>query len=282
MLSHIVRFLRCPVCRAALRREGDSLRCGAGHAFDIARQGYVNLLAGAAGHRDVDTPAMVDARARFLRGGYYAPLADLLAARGEQIMSAAPAGTCVLDVGAGTGYYLARILDRCTGRPGIALDISKYAARRAARAHPRIGAVVADTWRPFPVQTGSAGLALVGFAPRNAAELHRVLSTDGRLLLVTPARQHLQEIIAPLGLLRIDESKAERLSARLDRWFAPAGEQELAGMLRLDRPALLALAMMGPSAWHVSADVLEQRIRRLAEPVDVTAAFTVTSHQART
>ena len=36
--------LTCPVCGGVLHREERSLRCGAGHCYDIARQGYVNLL----------------------------------------------------------------------------------------------------------------------------------------------------------------------------------------------------------------------------------------------
>ena len=34
----------CPVCMRALMRSERSLRCEAGHCFDLARQGYVNLL----------------------------------------------------------------------------------------------------------------------------------------------------------------------------------------------------------------------------------------------
>lgn len=35
---------RCPLCAQPLAEEGNCLRCAAGHSFDIARQGYVNLL----------------------------------------------------------------------------------------------------------------------------------------------------------------------------------------------------------------------------------------------
>jgi 23S rRNA (guanine745-N1)-methyltransferase len=37
--------------------------CPAGHAFDVAKQGYLNL-SGAAEPANADTPAMLDARAR--------------------------------------------------------------------------------------------------------------------------------------------------------------------------------------------------------------------------
>lgn len=41
-------MLRCPNCHAELKREGKAFRCRNGHSFDVARQGYVNLLVNAA------------------------------------------------------------------------------------------------------------------------------------------------------------------------------------------------------------------------------------------
>jgi 23S rRNA (guanine745-N1)-methyltransferase len=279
VLADVTHFLRCPVCRGSFRHGGSALVCSSGHGFDIARQGYVNLLTGGAAHRDADTPAMVDARDRFLAGGHYAPLADVLAERSRQVISELAGDVCVLDAGAGTGYYLARVLDACAGPPGIALDRSKHAARRAARAHARTGAVVADVWERFPVRSGAAGVALVVFAPRNPPELHRVLNGRGRLIVVTPAPAHLQEITGPLGLLRVDENKAELLSARLEPLFAPAGRQTLERRLRLGEAALRALAMMGPSAWHTSPEELDERIDGLGGAADVTTAFTISAYR---
>jgi 23S rRNA (guanine745-N1)-methyltransferase len=63
----------------------------------------------------------------------------------------------VVDVGAGTGHHLAAVLDALTAHHGVALDVAKAAARRAARAHPRAAAVVCDVWRgcrwPTPAPT---------------------------------------------------------------------------------------------------------------------------------
>ena len=52
----------------------------------------------------------------------------------------------MLDLGGGTGHHLAAVLDRAPDAVGVVLDSSAYAARRAARAHPRALAVVADSW----------------------------------------------------------------------------------------------------------------------------------------
>ena len=101
--------LTCPVCGGALHREERSLRCGAGHCYDIARQGYVNLLRTnrSKDKRHGDDKRMVAARTAFLDAGYYAPLRDAVAAAATEYTSG-DAG--VLDAGCGEGYYTAHVL----------------------------------------------------------------------------------------------------------------------------------------------------------------------------
>jgi len=45
MIDAVIGVLQCPVCAGNLLRVGRILRCGNGHSFDIARSGYVSLLA---------------------------------------------------------------------------------------------------------------------------------------------------------------------------------------------------------------------------------------------
>ena len=272
MIADVLSCLRCPVCGAGLTVGERALRCASGHAFDIARQGYAGLLTGDARTGTADTAAMVAARAEFLDGGHFAPLTELIAARAAE---RAPAGGCVLDAGAGTGHYLRAVLDRLPGRPGIALDLSKHALRRAARAHPRIGALTWDVWRPLPVRDGTVGVLLNVFAPRNAAEFHRVLRPDGVLIVVTPAERHLEELVGPLELLTVDPRKSERVAGTVGRRFRAAGTWPLEVPMRLTRPQVAALVGMGPSAWHTDPEAVRERVDALAEPVPVTAACEV-------
>ncbi len=121
---------------------------------------------------------------------------------------------CVADVGAGTGYYLAAVLDRATGRAGLALDASKFAAAPGGpRPRPDRRRRAPTSGRRLPVADGAAALALSVFAPRHGAELRRVLHPAGRLLVVTPDSDHLGELAGPLGLLEVDPRKDERLTA---------------------------------------------------------------------
>lgn len=271
MLQDIEPYLACPHCAQPLVRHERSLRCPAGHSYDLAKQGYVSLLAGDAHTGTGDTAEMVAARADFLAAGHYRPIADALA---EAAAAADPEGL-VADLGAGTGHYLAHVLDALPGRPGAALDISKYALRRAAKAHPRIGAAVCDAWRPLPLLDGSAGLMLNVFAPRNGPEIRRVLRPGGTLLLVSPTSRHLRELVAGLGLLSVDEEKQRRIDEKLGPYLTPQGRQEVEFTLRLGPQDVRTVVGMGPSAWHTDPERLAAALAGLPEPVEVTASVTV-------
>ncbi|MEG3634732.1 putative RNA methyltransferase [Micromonospora palythoicola] len=294
MDSRVVARLRCPVCHDPLTEAvvggSRSLRCPRRHSFDIARQGYVNLLTGRAPHSG-DTAEMVAARAEFLSTGHYdvistaladaadAGLADaaLATAADAGLADAAPdpvagAYPLVVDAGAGTGRHLAAVLTAVPGTVGLALDIAKPALRRAARAHPGITAALADTWQRLPLADASTALLLNVFAPRNGAEFRRVIAPGGRLLVVTPADDHLTELVAALDLLRVDPAKADRVAASLAGHFTEESTTVHRRELTLSRTEVTTLVGMGPSAWHTDPAGLAARIDTLGEPVRVTVA----------
>lgn len=274
MLADAVDLLRCPHCAAPLSDTGGALRCPMGHGFDVARHGYVSLLPGDAETGTADTAAMLQARDAFLATGAYAPIADAVAAAAER--SAAPEG-CVLDLGGGTGYYLAAALERLEGRTGLALDLSKHASRRAAKVHPRAAAVVCDAWRPLPVRDGVAAVVLSVFSPRNPGEIARVLDPAGGFVIVTPTDRHLGELISLLGLLSVDERKRERLDDKLRSRFLLDEEVSVEYSMALGHDAVGALVAMGPSAYHLDPVASAERIAALADPMPVTASVTVSA-----
>ncbi|WP_242343694.1 putative RNA methyltransferase [Anaeromyxobacter terrae] len=285
MLAEILNALRCPLCAAALAEvaagSGRALRCPAGHSFDLARQGYVSLDTGRRAHAG-DTAEMIAARAAFLAAGHYAFVTDaLVAAAREAWAGGGDAARLVLDAGAGTGHHLAAVLDALPDASGLALDVSKPALRRAARAHPRAAAALCDTWAGLPIAGGAARLVLDVFAPRNGPEFHRVLSEDGALLVVTPAPEHLGALVDALSLLAVDPEKADRVEASLGERFVLAGETHAARVLTLGHAEVRTLVGMGPSAWHADAGALAARIAALPEPVRVTAAVRVGTYRPR-
>lgn len=273
MLEHVVPFLICPYCSESLTETDGTLRCETGHAYDIARQGYVSLLPAAWRGDAGDTAAMVQARERFLAAGHFAPVATRLAELAEQQAATVPG--CVVDAGAGVGYQLATVLDRMPDRAGLALDVSKYALRRAAKAHHRLGAVACDIWHGLPVADDVAAVVLNVFAPRNATELARILHPSGRLLVVTPTARHLHELVSELQLLEVDEQKSQRLDAQLSPCFELLDRHDLTRTMTLTYEDVEAVVAMGPSAWHNDADELSRRIRQLPEPISVTLSVTI-------
>ena len=183
----------CPVCGESLERQERQYICKNGHSFDIARQGYVNLLTVQQKHSldPGDTKQQVLSRRAFLDGGFYAPIAEALirAARDNGASGA------LLDVGCGEGYYCAR-LSHALGLPLTGLDISKEAVRWAAGRYKDADWLCA-TAAHIPVEDGSIGVLTSLFAITLPEEFHRVLGEDGLFLQVVAAEDHL------LGLKRV-------------------------------------------------------------------------------
>ncbi|ASO20096.1 SAM-dependent methyltransferase [Actinoalloteichus hoggarensis] len=270
-LDRAVAFLRCPHCAEDLRRTDASLRCPTGHVFDVARQGYVTLLSGANNPHVADTAAMVAAREEFLAPGHLDPISAALAPLVAD--AGAAEDGCVLDVGGGTGRHLGRVLDGSPDRVGIAVDLSKHALRRAARAHPRLAAVCCDVWRGLPIRTGSVAAAINVFAPRNGAELCRVLAPRGTLLIVTPTGRHLAELVGELGLLTVASDKRGRLADTLGPGLVLRSQESVTWRRELGHAEVRAVVGMGPNAWHQDPAALAEKIAAL--PANVEVGFSV-------
>ncbi|MGL4832399.1 MAG: methyltransferase domain-containing protein [Propionibacteriaceae bacterium] len=239
-LDSICDVLACPHCGGPLTLHERMLQCENRHSFDIAKQGYLNLL-GAAQPKNADTAAMVEARAAFLDQGWYSPIAQAV----RHVVSQA---RTIADVGCGTGYYAAQFLDE--GQRAVGLDISVPALRRAAKAHPQLGVVIADTWKTLPLRTASVDAITCIFAPRHLAEFARVLTPDGLLVIVTPDAQHLAEARRAFGLLDVEPGKHERLLAETAHQFELVSDDLLRQSLELDHEAARQVVAMGPNAFH--------------------------------
>ena len=277
MLSDVVELLRCPVCRGSLELGDGALRCGDGHSFDVARQGYVSLFAGGGRAGEVDTPEMVEARAAFLSAGHFRLLSAALTEAAAQV----DLDGAIFDVGGGTGHHLAAVLDSLPQRRGVVVDASSAALRRAARSHPRAAAIGADAWRPLPIADRVAALVMSVFAPRNAAEMARILARGGALLAVTPTTRHLYELVGPLGLLSVPDDKEDRLDAQLASQFALAERHTIEHAMFLARDEAAQIVRMGPSAWHIDEQSVNERLAALPDPLTVTASMTLSRFAAR-
>lgn len=277
MLEEVVKTLICPVCGNDLRENKGSLICSKGHTANIARQGYVSLLGKYSGTHTADSAEMVAARERVLGAGLFDPVAEAIR---EEV--AAPGRLddvegAIVDLGTGTGYYLAAALDAAPGRVGVGVDNSKFAARKAAKSHERAGAVVADIWDEIPVKTESAAIVINVFAPRNGREIERILATNGRLIVVTPNPDHLRELIEPFEMIGVDPDKEERLEKSLLEVADDLDDRSVEWAMELTPDQVRDLVQMGPSADRIDPGLLEELIAGLGERTAVTGSVRVST-----
>ncbi len=179
--------LICPICGGPLTQQDRTYRCEKNHSFDMARQGYLNLLTVQQKHslNPGDTREQVLSRSRFLDAGFYAPIAQAIIDAAREFGAQGP----ILDVGCGEGYYSARVAE-ALGCELTGLDISKEAVRCAAakyKGHRWLCATAAH----IPVPDGAAGLLMSLFAITLPQEFARVLREDGLYFQVLAAEDHL-------------------------------------------------------------------------------------------
>jgi len=195
--------LACPLDGEPLHLEGGTWRCASNHSFDVAKQGYVNLLP-VQQKRSTDpgdSKAMVAARQRFLAAGEYAPIAEALS---QAVMSHADqtqAETyCCLDAGCGEGYYLRQLAHNVPELQALSLlglDISKWAVQSAAKQDDKQAPIcrwVVGSNAQLPVQSASVDSVLCMFGFPVYSEFARVLKTGGQLIQVDAGPQHLREL----------------------------------------------------------------------------------------
>lgn len=253
----------CPVCGALLTREKPAWRCEQGHTFDVARQGYVNLLTVQQKHslHPGDTAEMVLARRRFLQAGHYAPIRERLRKLLEEF---SPRAGAILDVGCGEGYYLAGL--EAGERWGI--DISKDAVRYAAGRDKQASFLTA-TASHLPFEAGSFDAVLSMFALTMEEEFARVLGDSGIFIQVLAGEKHL------LGLKSIIYPSLTEKPKVL--------QQELSGFSLLhhevlrfdfsleDRQSVQDLLSMTPHLWRISKEGAERlaQTERLVDRAEV-------------
>ena len=192
--------LACPIDGARLEFHGKQVDCENGHVFDIARQGYVNLLPvqHKRSKQPGDSKEMVSARTRFLDSGVYEPVADKLA----EIACAQVSGdkeTCFMDAGCGEGYYFNYVFNSLKNKEGcgdlsfVGLDISKEAIVGAAKRNKQITWLVGTNRQP-PLEPASVDVITCVFGFQSFEGFEKILRPGGRVVLVEPGPDHLQEL----------------------------------------------------------------------------------------
>ena len=255
--------MKCPVCGQALTCENRTWRCENRHSYDIAREGYVNLLSSRkSGELTGDNREMALSRRDFLNKGYYAPLAEAVTDRLRQYSDD---GDTVLDICCGEGYYTAYAAQRLDRR-FYGFDLSKSMVRLAAKRKTSARFFVANI-AAIPITDGAVKAAFHLFAPFHAAEFRRVIAADGVIMTAIPGRDHLYGLKEVLydQPYRNDEKEpsAEGLTA-IER-------VRVQGELTLRAPEdINALFQMTPYYYHTPSDGMRRLDSRttLTTPIE--------------
>lgn len=260
----------CPVCSSPLMMDGKTSRCENNHEFDRAKQGYFNLLlANQKKSQDPgDTRDMLLSRRNFLEQGFYSPLVEALKTELSQTFQRRSNDSLnILDAGCGEGYYLDQFQQVFSGQlKTYGIDISREAAKLAARAYPESEWAVASAFR-LPVLDDSVDILLRNFAPGDNREMQRVLNHRGELWRIAPGPLHLSELKAHL----YDEALEHESPKPIEEMTCIQTRSITFSVTLNSRESVGSLLAMTPFVWTASPQK-RQAIETL-EQLSVTADF---------
>jgi 23S rRNA (guanine745-N1)-methyltransferase len=234
--------LACSVrnCNLPLIRRDRAFVCSRGHAYDVARSGYLNLLQpqDRRSRHAGDAKTAIEARARLLAAGVGRTILDAFVERTAALdLGSRPV---VADLGAGSGDALGT-LAASRSILGIGVDLSTAAAEHAARRFPALTWVVANADRRLPVLDQRLDLVISLHGRRNPAECARVLKRSGFLFVAVPAPDdliQLREVVLGRG---VERDRSDAVVAEHSSGFTLVDRASVREQHRLERERLLDL-----------------------------------------
>lgn len=161
----------------------------------------------------------------------------------------------LLDIGCGEGYFtqgLAAALP--TGASVYGIDIARDGIKMAAKSYSQQYAVASAF--SLPLAFGSMDVVSRIYAPSEPGELKRVLATNGRVIVVTPAQDHLLALRQ-----KIYTTIRPHPEPGLLEGFRAIHQQRLSLPLDIPAGALTeALIRMTPFAWRMGLELQQQLI----------------------
>ncbi|KAF7786303.1 23S rRNA (guanine745-N1)-methyltransferase [Pseudoalteromonas rubra] len=260
---------RCPICSAPLTEQDKTLRCEHNHQFDVAKEGYVNLLPVQfkKSRQPGDNLDMVQARRNFFATEHYQFLQTHLAHT-----IATLANESVIDLGCGEGFYTQAIANTLPATSQVfGVDISKPAIRYAAKRYPQVRFSVASI-KDTPFVEHQADVLLSVFAPVFADEMARLLKPEGQLLVVSPGPKHLYELKTHIyDKVRLHDAPD------CPKGFTEVAQEHLEQTHKVATDVIKHLIKMTPFAWKFKEShyqALDQ-----ASHHEVTFSFLITRYQ---
>ncbi len=302
----------CPLCQSPLQPAADTWRCDGSlhpkqttHPFDVARQGYVNLLpvqqkkSKAPG----DSQQSIEARKRFLNAGHYQPLNDLICQTMAALLLTAKKASLEqkdkpvnwLDIGCGEGYYT-QAMAQMGMDVLIAADISKPAVVELAKTSKALGRLwyqpveddsateVTKAVAIYPLVTSAAHLPLRAhsingissiFSPILPEAFNEVLSDEGYLIIAKPDIGHLATMREAL-FDDVREHDSDKFLQELAPYFKLLQTHHISSRLKLSAAELADLMTMTPYAYRARGEKRQALLVEVAaRPFQTEAKFVI-------
>ncbi len=273
-------IFKCPSCQQALTLNSSqkSYQCTNKHSFDIAKEGYINLLLAQKkrSKNPGDDNTMMACRQRFLNQGYYQFLVDeLVQIITNTTINSAPINT-LLDVGCGEGFYGQQIKNMLNAIELTGIDIAKGGVRLAAKRknlelqvyHQLAVASAFD----LPFMEASFDCAVSIFSPIDTQEAARTLKNGGIFIAVGPANNHLQGLAEAIyDSFKPHENGFKNLDD--DPLFKQVNHKILEQSVTIYGEAIYNLLTMTPYYWSTPAD--KRASIEAHDGLKVTADFTI-------
>ena len=245
----------CPLCQTVFQQTNNTQICANNHHFDIAKEGYLNLLPVNAKNskNPGDNKEMMQARRAFLNSDGYLPLAEKVSELVSAYLTDKEQAQ-ILDLGCGEGYYTALLAEQLPEKFIInGLDISKVAIRYAAKRYKNINFCVASAY-DVPLPDNSLDALIRIYAPSLDSELQRLIKQNGYLITVTPAPRH---------LFQLREKIYQQVNEHAQENSAPSGFNKIE-QINLNYPLQVTEAQtvqdlinMTPFAWKFNKQTMQ-------------------------
>lgn len=249
----------CPFCQNPLLAISDkSFACELNHTFDIAKEGYINLLPvnQKKSKSPGDNEMMIAARRNFLELGFYDPLIERLKTIIQTDLTFKANHFIAFDAGCGEGYYSEKVMNHIPNFTSqiLGTDISKYAVKNAAKKYKKNFYFVSSVFN-LPIASESTDLILSVFSPLSPEEFRRILKKEGYVVVVSPGVNHLKE----LAELIYDTFKPHQnnVSEKMTPTFKHLNTINTSFNITIkDSESLLTLLKMTPYYWSTSKEKL--------------------------
>lgn len=260
--------LICPICKSSLELSGKSLVCRKNHSFDIARQGYVNLLPvqNKKSLHPGDTREMLSARRSFLDSGIYMPVRNIVVSEVSRLAESLDK-PLIVDMGCGEGYYTCSIKDSVKDCECIGIDISKDAVKMACSRDKSVSWIAA-TAGCIPVKNDSTDIITAIFSLISKNEYLRILKKGGFVVEITAGNDHLKE----LKQIIYDEVYVQnKKPSFIGEEFKEIKREEHKFSFSLKNEELQTLLAMTPHFWRIKKENRE-KLEKISE-LTLTAHF---------